>query len=50
LVRSVAIVMAHIAPKDSFEMPLIKDEQVVEALCPYCSHEALRERVGLRGA
>jgi hypothetical protein len=29
-------------------MPLIKDEQVVEALCPHCSHEALREHAGVR--
>lgn len=47
--RSFLVVMSHVAPKDSLEVPPSQDQGVIETLGSYGSNEAFGESVGSRG-
>jgi len=50
LVRTMAVVVPHIGPKNPLQMAPIYDQEVVEALRPDRSHEPLGVGIGIRGA
>jgi hypothetical protein len=49
LVRTMAVVVAHIVAQDPLEVMCVHDQQVIEAFRSDCSYEALGVSVGIRG-
>src|ERR1019366_3438361 len=49
LVRTMAVVVAHIAAQDQLEVMCVHDQQVIEAFRSDCSYEAVGVSVGIRG-
>ena len=45
LMRSCLVEVRHIRIEDALELPLMKDQQVVEAFLPHTPHEAFTDRI-----
>lgn len=49
MVRTMAVVVSHVAAKNPLQTECVYDQQVVEALRPDRPHEALGVGIGVRG-
>lgn len=47
--RSGSVEVVYIGTEDALELPLIQDQQVIEALTPDTAEEALTDGIGTRG-
>ena len=48
LMGSCLVEVGHIRLEDALELPLLEDEQVIEALMPHTAQEALTDRISAR--
>ena len=47
--RSGSVEVVYIGIEDALELPLMQDQQVIEALTPDTAEEALTDSIGTRG-